>query len=340
MTRRSTVTDKPQDWALVEVAEEIASSAYPGEVPTLLRKAAELAGDHGAAVPAIAEALEVDPRQVRCLITRLGRVTAMIPRALRVSQALPEHRVARMISDEPRKKWVGNVAAGGHVVERGDHVEHGPGLELSNFPLRLFPHIVRGRPSIKDGMVPQPAVVRASVAEIDQRPYTVGETGLGDTGARRHGVGELASRASLDGLRQRAERPGFDRRPHRQLAVVGAVDARLTVVEDVAVLAAVYVAEARFDGRLAVANVGIEARLEIPTVGPMPVRDDAGKVRAKHELDLRERPNECDAQRLISIVDGADLVEGDSRTEVIVPEMGSLLKVACIAGEPVVVRCG
>ncbi len=28
------------------------SSAYPGEVPTLLKKAVELAGEHGAGVPA------------------------------------------------------------------------------------------------------------------------------------------------------------------------------------------------------------------------------------------------------------------------------------------------
>lgn len=44
------------------------SSAYPGEVPTLLRKAAELAGDYGADVPALAEALKVSPRLVRDLI--------------------------------------------------------------------------------------------------------------------------------------------------------------------------------------------------------------------------------------------------------------------------------
>lgn len=44
------------------------SSAYPGEVPTLLRKAAELAGDHGAGVPALAEALKVSPGQIRDLL--------------------------------------------------------------------------------------------------------------------------------------------------------------------------------------------------------------------------------------------------------------------------------
>ncbi|WP_063039576.1 XRE family transcriptional regulator [Nocardia grenadensis] len=44
------------------------SSAYPGEVPTLLKKAAELAGDHGAGIPALAEALRISPGQVRDLL--------------------------------------------------------------------------------------------------------------------------------------------------------------------------------------------------------------------------------------------------------------------------------
>jgi hypothetical protein len=41
------------------------TSAYPGEMPTLLRKAAELAGDVGAGVPALAEALRLDTADVR-----------------------------------------------------------------------------------------------------------------------------------------------------------------------------------------------------------------------------------------------------------------------------------
>lgn len=110
-------------------------------------------------------------------------------------------------------------------------------------------------------MVPQAAVVRAAVAEIDQGSHAVAKTGFGDAGARRQRVGEVASRDPLDGLRQRAERPGFDGRPHRQLAVVAWGDARLAVVEDVAILAAVDVAQERLDGRLAVANIGVEALL-------------------------------------------------------------------------------
>lgn len=44
------------------------TSAYPGEVPTLLKKAAELAGDHGAPVPVLAEALKISAVQVRDLL--------------------------------------------------------------------------------------------------------------------------------------------------------------------------------------------------------------------------------------------------------------------------------
>lgn len=42
--------------------------AYPGEVPTLLKKAAELAGHHGAPTPVLAEALKVNPALVRDLL--------------------------------------------------------------------------------------------------------------------------------------------------------------------------------------------------------------------------------------------------------------------------------
>lgn len=44
------------------------TGAYPGEVPSLLKKATELAGDHGAGVPALAEALKINVAQVRDLV--------------------------------------------------------------------------------------------------------------------------------------------------------------------------------------------------------------------------------------------------------------------------------
>jgi Zn-dependent peptidase ImmA (M78 family)/transcriptional regulator with XRE-family HTH domain len=44
------------------------TNAYPGEVPTLLTKAAELAAGHGAPAPALAEVLKLSPAQVRDLL--------------------------------------------------------------------------------------------------------------------------------------------------------------------------------------------------------------------------------------------------------------------------------
>lgn len=44
------------------------AGAYPGEVPTLLKKAAELASDYGAPVPVLAEALKISPALVRDLL--------------------------------------------------------------------------------------------------------------------------------------------------------------------------------------------------------------------------------------------------------------------------------
>lgn len=44
------------------------TSAYPGEMPSLLKKAAEMAGDHGAGVPALADALRLSTSQVRDLL--------------------------------------------------------------------------------------------------------------------------------------------------------------------------------------------------------------------------------------------------------------------------------
>ncbi len=44
------------------------TSAYPGEMPSLLKKAAELAGEHGAGVPALAQALKLSAAQVSDLL--------------------------------------------------------------------------------------------------------------------------------------------------------------------------------------------------------------------------------------------------------------------------------
>lgn len=44
------------------------TSVYPGEVPMLLQKAAELAADHGVGIPTLAEVLKLSPAQVRNLL--------------------------------------------------------------------------------------------------------------------------------------------------------------------------------------------------------------------------------------------------------------------------------
>ena len=44
------------------------TSAYPGEMPSLLKKATELASDFGTGVPALADALKLSPAQVRDLL--------------------------------------------------------------------------------------------------------------------------------------------------------------------------------------------------------------------------------------------------------------------------------
>lgn len=49
------------------------TTAYPGEVPTLLMKAAELAAEQGADVRALAEALKIGPHQVRDLLGEVDR---------------------------------------------------------------------------------------------------------------------------------------------------------------------------------------------------------------------------------------------------------------------------
>lgn len=73
MVERSRTTDSSarrayQRLAMVEDPHADPTSAYPGEVPTLLMKAAELAADYGATVPVLAEALRLTPRQVRDLL--------------------------------------------------------------------------------------------------------------------------------------------------------------------------------------------------------------------------------------------------------------------------------
>lgn len=67
-TTESSARRAYQRLAMINDPSADPSSAYPGEVPTLLRKAAELADRHGASIPVLAEALKISPRQVRNLL--------------------------------------------------------------------------------------------------------------------------------------------------------------------------------------------------------------------------------------------------------------------------------
>lgn len=67
-TTESSARRAYQRLAMTEDPSADPTTAYPGEVPTLLKKAAELAADHGADAPALAEHLKISPRQLRDLL--------------------------------------------------------------------------------------------------------------------------------------------------------------------------------------------------------------------------------------------------------------------------------
>lgn len=73
MVERGRTTDSSarrayQRLAMLEDPVADPTSAYPGEVPTLLTKAASLAAEHGGDLPALAGALKLTPRRVRDLL--------------------------------------------------------------------------------------------------------------------------------------------------------------------------------------------------------------------------------------------------------------------------------
>ncbi|PCC28196.1 peptidase [Glutamicibacter sp. BW80] len=67
-TTESSARRAYQRLAMTEDPEADPTTAYPGEVPTLLKKAAELAADQGAGAPVLAEHLKITPRQLRELL--------------------------------------------------------------------------------------------------------------------------------------------------------------------------------------------------------------------------------------------------------------------------------
>lgn len=72
-TTESSARRAYQRLAMIDDPTADPTSAYPGEVPTLLNKAAELAGTNGTGVPALAEILKVSPAQVRDLLGEIDR---------------------------------------------------------------------------------------------------------------------------------------------------------------------------------------------------------------------------------------------------------------------------
>lgn len=67
-TTESSARRAYQRLSVVYDAKADPAGAYPGEVPTLLMKAAELAGNHGAPTPVLAETLRISPALVRGLL--------------------------------------------------------------------------------------------------------------------------------------------------------------------------------------------------------------------------------------------------------------------------------
>jgi len=67
-TTESSARRAYQRLAVLDDPDADPTSSYAGEVPTLLRKAAELAGDNGAGIPALADVLKLSTSQVRDLL--------------------------------------------------------------------------------------------------------------------------------------------------------------------------------------------------------------------------------------------------------------------------------
>lgn len=72
-TTESSARRAYQRLTMINDAAADPTTSYPGEMPTLLKKAADLAAEYGANTPALAEALKISPRQVRDLLGEADR---------------------------------------------------------------------------------------------------------------------------------------------------------------------------------------------------------------------------------------------------------------------------
>lgn len=64
-TTESSARRAYQRLSMTEDPQADPTTTYPGEMPTLLKKAAEIAADHGASTSVLAEDLKISPRRVR-----------------------------------------------------------------------------------------------------------------------------------------------------------------------------------------------------------------------------------------------------------------------------------
>lgn len=110
-----------------------------------------------------------------------------------------------MLLRQLRDHGISNLRANEYVVKGCDDIEYGARVELADEALSFHAHVVRRRARVDDGMVPQPAAMCATVAEVDERPYAVCESGFGYAEASRDGIRQCSLRAALDALRQRPE---------------------------------------------------------------------------------------------------------------------------------------
>ncbi|AKE01171.1 hypothetical protein XU06_29955 (plasmid) [Rhodococcus erythropolis] len=67
-TTESSARRAYQRLAMAEDPLADSTNAYPGEMPSLLKKAARLAGDHGAGMPDLTEAIKLSANQIRNLL--------------------------------------------------------------------------------------------------------------------------------------------------------------------------------------------------------------------------------------------------------------------------------
>lgn len=76
-TTESSARRAYQRLAMTNLPTADPTSNYPGEVPTLLKKAADLAAEYGASTPSLAETLKINPHQVRDLLGEKDRRPAL-----------------------------------------------------------------------------------------------------------------------------------------------------------------------------------------------------------------------------------------------------------------------